>query len=48
VLAGAWSGLVMRYRSSARWWAWGIGAGLVGAALVVASVASLTLLGATG
>ena len=48
VVAGAWTALVLHYRGSARWRTLGIGAGLVGAAFVVAGVAAIILFGSAG
>ena len=48
LLAGAWTALVLHYRSAARWLTWGVGAGLVGAAFVLAGVAALILFGSAG
>jgi hypothetical protein len=39
VLAGVWTALVLHYRSSPRWLMVSVGAGLVGALFVVASIA---------
>jgi hypothetical protein len=43
VLAGGWTALVRHYRSAARFLWWGIGAGLVGAVLALASAAAVVL-----
>ncbi len=48
VVAGAWTALVLHYRGSARWRTLGIGAGLVGAAFVVAGVVAIILFGSAG
>ena len=48
VVAGAWTALVLHSRGSARWRSLGSGAGLVGAAFVVAGVAVLLLGGSAG
>jgi hypothetical protein len=47
-LAGAWAALVSHSRGTTRWLPLGIGAGLVGAALVAVGVAALVLFGAAG
>ena len=45
VLAGGWAALVRHYRGAADWRDWGIGAGLAGVLLVLASAVSITLPG---
>ncbi len=47
VLAGGWAALVRHFRGASSWLRWGIGAGLVGALLTLASAASITLPGPT-
>ena len=47
VLAGVWTALVLHYRSSPRWLMVSVGAGLVGALFVVASIAVI-LFGTAG
>ena len=47
VLAGVWTALVLHYRSSPRWLMVSVGAGLVGALFVVASIAVI-LFGSAG
>jgi hypothetical protein len=45
VVAGGWAGIILRMRGHSRWWLLGIGSGLVGLALVSASLLSLILFG---
>jgi hypothetical protein len=45
VVAGGWAGIILRMRGHSRWWLLGIGSGLVGLALVSASLFSLVLFG---
>ena len=46
VLAGAWTAIVLHFRGSTRWLQLGIAAGVIGALLVLASAAVITLPGA--
>ena len=48
VLAGAWTALVLHYRASPRWLLGSVGAGLVGATFVVASIVVIILFGSAG
>jgi hypothetical protein len=48
VVAGGWAGIILRMRGHSRWLLLGIGSGLVGLALVSASLLSLVLFGPRG
>lgn len=47
VLAGAWAGLILRYRGAARWLSSGIGATVIGALPAVSSVLVLVIFGSS-
>jgi hypothetical protein len=47
VLAGGWAALVRHFRGAAGWLRWGIGAGLAGTLLTIASAAAIALPGPT-
>src|ERR1700687_5057672 len=48
LVAGGWAGIILRMRDHPRWLLLGIGSGLIGLALVAASLLSIILFGPRG